>query len=58
MGILKERFPGLRVAGCASPPKASLLEMDHQGLRETLAALDHGRSHLRLEVERVHDRIR
>jgi N-acetylglucosaminyldiphosphoundecaprenol N-acetyl-beta-D-mannosaminyltransferase len=38
MGILKERFPGLRVAGCASPPKATLLEMDHRGLRETLAA--------------------
>jgi N-acetylglucosaminyldiphosphoundecaprenol N-acetyl-beta-D-mannosaminyltransferase len=38
MGILKERFPGLRVAGCASPPKATLLEMDHEGLRQTLAA--------------------
>jgi N-acetylglucosaminyldiphosphoundecaprenol N-acetyl-beta-D-mannosaminyltransferase len=38
MGILKERFPGLRVAGCASPPKATLLEMDHEGLRESLAA--------------------
>jgi len=37
MGILKERFPGLRVAGCASPPKATLLEMDHEGLRQTLA---------------------
>jgi N-acetylglucosaminyldiphosphoundecaprenol N-acetyl-beta-D-mannosaminyltransferase len=38
MGILKERFPGLRVAGCASPPKATLLEMDHEALRSTLAA--------------------
>jgi N-acetylglucosaminyldiphosphoundecaprenol N-acetyl-beta-D-mannosaminyltransferase len=38
MGILKERYPGLRVAGCASPPKATLLEMDHEGLRETIAA--------------------
>src|SRR5262249_31220421 len=36
MGILREKYPGLRVAGCASPPVARLLEMDHDGTRRAL----------------------
>jgi len=29
MEILQERYPGLRVAGCDTPPMAPLLQMDH-----------------------------
>jgi N-acetylglucosaminyldiphosphoundecaprenol N-acetyl-beta-D-mannosaminyltransferase len=32
MRILAERFPGLRIAGCESPPLLPLLEMDHSSL--------------------------
>jgi len=35
--ILGERSPGLRVAGCFSPPVAGLGEMDHAGLRARIA---------------------
>ena len=37
MRILQERSPGLRVAGCGSPPLSSLLEMDHAALRREVA---------------------
>lgn len=30
MAELCRRYPGLRIAGCFSPPKADILEMDHQ----------------------------
>jgi N-acetylglucosaminyldiphosphoundecaprenol N-acetyl-beta-D-mannosaminyltransferase len=37
MRILQERSPGLRVAGCGSPPLSTLLDMDHAALRREIA---------------------
>jgi N-acetylglucosaminyldiphosphoundecaprenol N-acetyl-beta-D-mannosaminyltransferase len=37
MRILAERSPGLRVAGCESPPLLPLLEMDHSSLCRRIA---------------------
>jgi N-acetylglucosaminyldiphosphoundecaprenol N-acetyl-beta-D-mannosaminyltransferase len=37
MAELCRRSPGLRIAGCSSPPKADILEMDHQLLLTRLA---------------------
>lgn len=37
MRILQERSPGLRVAGCGSPPVSTLLDMDHAALRREIA---------------------
>jgi N-acetylglucosaminyldiphosphoundecaprenol N-acetyl-beta-D-mannosaminyltransferase len=37
MRILGERSPGLRVAGCSSPPVAQLLDMDHAGTSAEIA---------------------
>jgi N-acetylglucosaminyldiphosphoundecaprenol N-acetyl-beta-D-mannosaminyltransferase len=37
MRILQERSPGLRVAGCGSPPLATLLDMDHAAIRREIA---------------------
>src|SRR6185436_10826752 len=37
MRILGERAPGLRVAGCGSPPLSSLLDMDHAAIRREIA---------------------
>jgi len=37
MKILQERSPGLRVAGCGSPPLSTLLDMDHAALRREIA---------------------
>jgi N-acetylglucosaminyldiphosphoundecaprenol N-acetyl-beta-D-mannosaminyltransferase len=37
MRILAARFPGLRVAGCESPPLLPLLEMDHSSLCRRIA---------------------
>jgi N-acetylglucosaminyldiphosphoundecaprenol N-acetyl-beta-D-mannosaminyltransferase len=36
MRILQERAPGLRVAGCASPPHSPLLGMNHEESRRAL----------------------
>lgn len=41
--VLVKRFPGLRVAGCYSPPKADLLNMNHE---EILARLNASRPDL------------
>ena len=41
--VLTSRFPGLRVAGCYSPPKADILDMNHQ---EILARLEQARPDL------------
>lgn len=35
--ILAERFPGFKLAGAYSPPKADLLEMDHQNILDRLS---------------------
>lgn len=35
---LAERYPGLRIAGCFSPPKADILEMDNPGILARIAA--------------------
>ena len=35
---LAERYPGLRVAGCYSPPKADILEMDNAGILARIEA--------------------
>jgi N-acetylglucosaminyldiphosphoundecaprenol N-acetyl-beta-D-mannosaminyltransferase len=32
MAILVERYPGFRIAGCHSPPKADILDMDNAGI--------------------------
>lgn len=37
MRILQTRTPGLQVAGWSSPPVANLLDMDHDGLRDTIS---------------------
>src|SRR5262245_9517947 len=37
MRILQERSPGLRVAGCGSPPLSTLLDMDHAAIRREIA---------------------
>jgi N-acetylglucosaminyldiphosphoundecaprenol N-acetyl-beta-D-mannosaminyltransferase len=37
MRILQERSPGLRIAGCGSPPLSTLLEMDHAAIRREIA---------------------
>lgn len=37
MRILQERSPGLRVAGCGSPPLSTLLDMDHASIRREIA---------------------
>lgn len=37
MRILQERSPGLRVAGCGSPPLATLLDMDHAAIRREIS---------------------
>ena len=37
---LAERYSGLRVAGCYSPPKADILEMDNAGILARLATAD------------------
>ncbi len=39
-GNLVERNPGLRIAGCYSPPKADLLNMDNPGILSRVAAAD------------------
>lgn len=36
MKLLKQRHPGLKVAGSFSPPYAPLLEMDHRGILQRL----------------------
>lgn len=38
--ILGERSPGLRAAGCSSPPVAGLLDMDHAGTSAAVAKAD------------------
>jgi len=40
MEILGERAPGLRVAGCSSPPLAGLLDMDHARASAEVARAD------------------
>jgi N-acetylglucosaminyldiphosphoundecaprenol N-acetyl-beta-D-mannosaminyltransferase len=40
MKILGERAPGLRVAGCSSPPLAGLLDMDHAAASAEVARAD------------------
>lgn len=35
--VLVQRFPGLRIAGCDSPPKADLLAMDHARILKRLS---------------------
>jgi len=40
MRLLGERSPGLRVAGCSSPPVAGLLDMDHEGACAEIARAD------------------
>jgi len=37
MRILGERAPGLRIAGCGSPPLSALLDMDHAAIRREIA---------------------
>jgi len=37
--VLVSRFPGLRVAGCYSPPKADVLNMNHAEILARLAAV-------------------
>src|SRR6185295_1702040 len=37
MRILQERSPGLRVAGCGSPPLSTLLDMDHATIRREIS---------------------
>jgi N-acetylglucosaminyldiphosphoundecaprenol N-acetyl-beta-D-mannosaminyltransferase len=36
MDLLQERFPGLRVVGCDSPPLAPLLQMNHEEMRQNI----------------------
>lgn len=39
MAKLAERCPGLRVAGCHSPPKADILDMDNEGILARIEAV-------------------
>ena len=36
--VLQQRFPGLRMAGCDSPPRAEILDMDHHAILDRLDA--------------------